>query len=63
MTESPFLTIDEAAAILRCHPATVREMVRNGKMPATKLGRTYRVHRDDLMPKRPAAAPAPTSAD
>lgn len=58
MTDSPFLTVDEAAAILRCHPATVRELIRADKMPATKLGRTYRIHRDDLMPKKAEAVTA-----
>lgn len=49
-TESPYLTVDEAAAILRCHPVTLRQLIRDGKVKATKLGRVYRIHRDTILP-------------
>jgi excisionase family DNA binding protein len=60
--ESPFLTVDEAAERLRVHPATIRTMIRNGRMPAVKFGRMYRVKKDDVdnaMTTAPAVAPQP----
>jgi excisionase family DNA binding protein len=47
--ESPWLTVNEAADILRCHPATLRVLIREGKIKATRLGRVYRIHRDVVM--------------
>jgi excisionase family DNA binding protein len=42
------LTVREAAAFLRCSPATVRRRVRAGKLPASKSGRRWRFRRADL---------------
>jgi excisionase family DNA binding protein len=44
-----WLTIKEAAEILKLSEHTVRDQVRQGKIPATKLGhRTVRVRRVDI---------------
>ena len=44
-----WLTIKEAAEILRLSEHTVRDQVRDGKIPSTKLGhRTVRVRRADI---------------
>jgi excisionase family DNA binding protein len=44
-----WLTIKEAAEILRLSEHTVRDQVRDGKIPSTKLGhRTVRVRRVDI---------------
>ncbi len=44
-----WLTIKEAAEILRLSEHTVRDQVRDGKIPSTKLGhRTVRVRRVDV---------------
>ena len=44
-----WLTIKEAAEILKLSEHTVRDQVRLGKIPATKLGhRTVRVRRADI---------------
>jgi excisionase family DNA binding protein len=32
------LTVNEAAALLRLHPMTVRSMIREGRLPALQLG-------------------------
>lgn len=33
---------------LRTHPATVRRWIDNGTLPAIKVGREYRIERDQL---------------
>ncbi len=41
-------TLAEAAALLSCHPETLRRAVRDGELRAAKLGRGYRISRPDL---------------
>lgn len=36
------LTVKEVAEILKLHPRTVTKMVRNGEIPATRIGRVWR---------------------
>jgi len=36
------LTVQEVADILKLHPRTVTKMVRNGELPATRIGRVWR---------------------
>lgn len=45
---SMFLTTEEAAAIARVEPATVREWVRRGDLQRHHAGRELRVRRDEL---------------
>lgn len=48
-TMEDWLTIKEAAVLLKLSEHTVRDQVRLGKIPATKLGhRTVRVRRADI---------------
>jgi len=56
------LTINEAAEVANCHPATIRRMIARGELPALKLGSRYRVRMDDLTPtvvNVPAASAQP----
>ncbi|MHB9132913.1 MAG: helix-turn-helix domain-containing protein [Armatimonadota bacterium] len=39
----PWLTAEEAAAILRVHITTIHEMCRRGELPAMKAGRDWRI--------------------
>lgn len=45
---SELLTIKEAASYLRMNPLTVYRLASKGKVPAVKVGRHWRVHRDAL---------------
>lgn len=47
MTKTTF-TLPEAAALLTCHAATLRRAIKNGTLPAARLGREYRISRTDL---------------
>lgn len=38
-----FATVAEAAGVLRCDARTVRRMITEGEIPATKVGKSYRV--------------------
>ena len=42
------LTIKEAASYVRVNPLTVYRLASRGKVPAVKVGRHWRVHRDAL---------------
>ena len=44
--------VAQAATYLKCHPETVREMIRSGKLAAAKIGRSYcirQIHLDALI--------------
>ena len=48
MADKEFYTIQEIADILGLHVKTVRNYVRQGRIASTKLGKRYRVSRQDL---------------
>ena len=41
-------TVSEAAAYLKLHPETVREMIRQGKITASKIGRRFVIRHSTL---------------
>ncbi|WP_082573966.1 MULTISPECIES: helix-turn-helix domain-containing protein [unclassified Nocardioides] len=45
---SEYLTVQEAADLLRCHRATVRRQIDAGQLPAIRLGRCFRIRRSDV---------------
>jgi excisionase family DNA binding protein len=56
-------TVDEAARLLKLHPKTVLRFIRGGRLPATRVGKAYRIRRADLdalagLPTPPAPTPA-----
>jgi excisionase family DNA binding protein len=53
-----FYTIDQVADRLNLHVKTVRNYVRDGKLKATRIGKSYRIARADLEALAgPVAAP------
>lgn len=42
------LTVEEAAVVLKVTPATVRELAREGKIPARRIGRLWRFDESEL---------------
>jgi excisionase family DNA binding protein len=42
------MTIEEAAEYLRFHPSTVYRLARQGAIPAVKVGKQWRIHRQTL---------------
>jgi excisionase family DNA binding protein len=44
-----FYTTDEVAKILHLHPKTVRELLRQRKLKAIKIGSEYRISEDHLL--------------
>lgn len=46
--DSPLLTTDQVAAYLQISVRSVKSLLSDGKIPFIKLGRTTRIHRDDL---------------
>ena len=45
---SELLTVDEVADFLRVKPSTVYEWAKQGKIPASKVGRLWRFSRKDV---------------
>lgn len=43
MQKNQFLTVKEAAGILKIHILTVYEYIKEGKLHALRLGRNYRI--------------------
>jgi excisionase family DNA binding protein len=41
-------SIEEAATYLQLNPQTVRSMAAGNRLPAGKVGRAWRFHKDDL---------------
>jgi excisionase family DNA binding protein len=46
------LTTDEAAELLRVHVNTVKYLIRKGKLPASKVGRAWRIPRETVLAVR-----------
>lgn len=58
--EGRFYTVDEVAELLGLHVKTVRGYVRSGKLPAIRIGKSYRITAADLaaFTGQPPAPPA-----
>jgi len=48
MNNKGYYTTEEIAKMLSIHVATVRRWIREGKLPAILLGKSYRVTKQDL---------------
>ena len=59
MTELDLLNINEIAAALRVSRMTVYRFVRDGRLPAFRVGNSLRVHRRDLAAYLDAAHQTP----
>ncbi len=46
--EGDYLSVAEAATLIRVHPATIRGWIREGRLPRPRAGRHYRVKRSEL---------------
>lgn len=42
------LSVEDAASYLKLHPKTVLRFIREGRLPATKVGRAYRILKSDV---------------
>lgn len=47
-SEREILTVEQAAEILQIHKVTVYKYIRSGLLPAVKLGKVYRIYRNDV---------------
>ena len=56
-------TVDFAADRLKLHPKTVRRFIREGRLRATRVGKSYRIVRADLETFAGVPAPVETTAD
>jgi len=47
-TEARLLTVNEVADLLRVSRMTVYRLIKNGEMPALRVGRNYRLREEDV---------------
>jgi excisionase family DNA binding protein len=48
--DDELLTVEEAADLLKVHPNTIRNAIRDGRLPAIRLGaRIVRIRKCDLL--------------
>jgi excisionase family DNA binding protein len=47
-TEARLLTVNEVADLLRVSRMTVYRLIKEGQMPALRVGRSYRLREDDV---------------
>ncbi|MDR2051621.1 MAG: helix-turn-helix domain-containing protein [Deltaproteobacteria bacterium] len=47
MQKNTFI-LAEAAALLRCHTETLRKAILEGRLPAARIGRSYRISRVEI---------------
>lgn len=59
----PVLTPDEVAEYLQLTPETVYRYIRQGKLPATRMGRHYRIRREDVQALLAARSPQPRTTE
>ena len=48
LPQKPLLKVKEVAEVLRVTPKTIRTWCREGKMRAIRIGKEYKILRDDL---------------
>lgn len=48
-TQEELLTVQEAATFLRLHYRTVQRMLKEGRLPGRKIGKEWRIHREELV--------------
>src|SRR5215208_5018139 len=48
MTAETYYTLEEAAGVLKLHTQTLRRWIREGKLPAKRFGKQFRLCREDL---------------
>jgi excisionase family DNA binding protein len=57
------LTVSEVADLFRVSSMTVYRLIRNGELPAVRVGRSYRVREDDLQAYLEAQVVDPATMD
>lgn len=60
MATETYYTLEEAAQLLKLHPQTLRRWIRQGKLPAQRFGKQFRLRPEDL---EQAARPALPEAE
>ncbi len=48
MSENPLLTVKEVAQELKVSERWITQQITEGKLPAVRFGKTYRIYRSDL---------------
>jgi excisionase family DNA binding protein len=46
--EARFVTVNEVAQLMRVSKMTVYRMIRQGELPAVRIGRGYRIREEDV---------------
>lgn len=49
MPDDEILTVEEAAAMLKVHPVSVRRYIRDGQIKSVKMGKRWRILRSEII--------------
>ena len=61
MSTESYHTLEDAAKILKLHPQTLRRWIRQGKLPARRFGKQFRLRLEDI--ERAAQPTLPQEAE
>ncbi|WP_197084568.1 helix-turn-helix domain-containing protein [Saccharothrix sp. ST-888] len=59
MVQQPYYSVDQVASLLGLHVRTIRTYVRDGRLKAARVGKQYRIAREDLEAFTGTPAPSP----
>jgi excisionase family DNA binding protein len=48
LSRSRFLTVNEVAELLRVSSMTIYRLIKDGDLPAVRIGKSYRLREDDI---------------
>jgi excisionase family DNA binding protein len=48
LSRAHFLTVNEVADLLRVSSMTIYRLIKDGEMPAVRVGKSYRLREDDI---------------
>jgi excisionase family DNA binding protein len=48
LSRARFLTVNEVADLLRVSSMTIYRLIKEGEMPAVRVGKSYRLREDDI---------------
>jgi len=61
MSTVTYYTLAEAAKLLKLHPQTLRRWIHQGRLPAKRFGKQFRLRLEDI--EQAAQPPTPEGAD
>jgi excisionase family DNA binding protein len=61
--ETEYLSICEYADMIGVHSETIRRMIKDGRITAVRVGRIWRIRKDEMPKVTPKAPDSPSASD